>query len=318
MFKELIKFQGRLLILAITASALMICTGSCKANMPKDPNMSSQTTSQVGPNRKPIIIWHYNSMRDELRTVQLVLSSGLITHVSIGGTLHRKDKDYKKNSRALEAIKIVKSFGAKVIWVRPLWPLYSVEESSPEDLFDPNYYIREITILRDEKKAVGADFVALDQEAYGYTPLKKYLRGRNTLTESQRKRLENVIEQVIKTTGKVDFILPAGIVFPLEPANILSRLGVNRISETTYYDNAALRARIQYPYEIFGVYLNTVKENKDIPNLPLYLVSEIFDKSQLWSNKKGLFLYPREHNALAVAKELVAYSKKLPVKVPNQ
>jgi hypothetical protein len=296
----------------------MICAASCKADEVKDPNASSQSGTRADPNRKPIIIWHYHSIRDPIESLNLALSSGLITHVSIGGTLHRKDLDYKKNAKALEAIKIAKSFGAEVIWVRPLWPLYSVEESSPEDLFDPDYYIREITILRDEKKAVGADFVALDQEAYGNTPLKKYLRGRNPLTESQRKRLENVIEQVIKTTGKVDFVLPAGIVFPLEPANILSRLGMNRISETTYYDNAALRARIQYPYEIFGVYLNTVKENKDIPNLPLYLVSEIFENPQLWSDKKGLFLFPKEYNALAVAKELVAYSKKLPVKDSNQ
>ena len=37
-----------------------------------------------------------------------------------------------------------------------------------------------------------------------------------------------------------------------------------------------------------------------------------FDNSYLWSNKKGIFLYPRERNADAVARELVKYARNLP------
>ena len=47
--------------------------------------------------------------------------------------------------------------------------------------------------------------------------------------------------------------------------------------------------------------------------MPLYTVPEIFEKSQLWSAKKGLYLYSKEGESMAVAHELVKYSKSLPI-----
>ncbi len=48
------------------------------------------------------------------------------------------------------------------------------------------------------------------------------------------------------------------------------------------------------------------------PNAPYFLVSDVFEKSWLWSDKKGVFLYTDRKKALAVAKELLAYANKLP------
>lgn len=299
------------LLLLVPAALIIICTGN---NNAEAPDQKIEKPCPQEPKEKPIIIWHYHSIRDTTDSLKLALSSGLITHVSIGGTLHRRDLNYWKNPRTLQAITIVKNAGAKFIWLRLLWPIRNVESSSAEDLFDPNYYIQEIRSLRTEGMKMGADFVALDVEAYGKTPLKKYLIGRNRLTKEQEQELEHVIKKVIKTVGKVDFILPIGDVPPENPTHIISELGKNRISETTYYDNKELLARIKYPYEIFGVYLNTIKKNKEHPKLPLYLPREIFDRSQLWSDKKGLFIFPKENRALEVARELVAYSRTLPDK----
>ena len=70
---------------------------------------------------------------------------------------------------------------------------------------------------------------------------------------------------------------------------------------------------MKFPYEIFGVYLNTIRKNEKNLKKPFYLVPAVFEKSHRWSSKKGVFLYPREKKALAVAKALKAYSDSLPV-----
>ncbi|HUU41245.1 MAG TPA: hypothetical protein VMW42_09900, partial [Desulfatiglandales bacterium] len=78
-----------------------------------------------------------------------------------------------------------------------------------------------------------------------------------------------------------------------------------------FYANYKRIKHIKVPYEIFGAYVNTTRENKNYPKLPYFTIAEIFDNSQLWSDKKGLFIYPLENKAELIAKDLVKYSRKL-------
>jgi hypothetical protein len=134
-------------------------------------------------------------------------------------------------------IEMVKKSDAKLIWCRDLWPYYANEKIKLADFFDPNYYIREVNYLRSEGKQMEADFVALDIEPYGYSPMKRYMKSKDYLTFQQRSLLHQVIQDAIKRVGKVDFVLPAGVMDLRHPYNILSGLGENRITESTYYFN---------------------------------------------------------------------------------
>jgi hypothetical protein len=224
-----------------------------------------------------------------------------------------RDSDYTKDLKVLSAIKMVKNSGAKLIWLRWLWPAYHIEQSRPEDLFDPNFYIQEIRFIRAEADKIDADFVAFDTEAYGNSPLKRYLSAtRMHLSSIELNKIQYAISEAISKTGQIDYILPAASLDKSHPYCILAQLGKNRISEHTYYNNEKNIRNIKYPYEIFGAYVNTTRENKSYPELPYFLISDIFDNSYLWSNKKGIWLYPSERNADAVARELVKYARNLP------
>jgi len=291
---------------------------------PTDSNGKGQHTETNEPHpyekrQKPIIIWSHNGVTDSPKTLKLAISSGLVSHVMIK-YLHRADADWRQKKTVVEAIRIVKQSKAKLIWCRSTWPYWKVQDVHAEDFFEPHYYIKEIKILRREADEMGADFCALGLEAHAYAPMKRYLAGRDRiiLTQSQWKKLEDTIAQTIKSVGKVDFILGAGSINKTQPINILSRLGKMRITGWTYWSNKERLDMINFEYEIFGAYINTVREDKYRPNLWHYLVPEIFEKSERWSGKCGLFLYPKEKNALAVAKELVAYAESLPNKNSTQ
>ena len=325
MINKLRKIRILFVVTACVIAAFWLITICCGGNNVEEPNQTVQKTETPQPNEPPMIIWHYSAYRDSIESLRLALSSGLITHVSVGGTLHRKDLYYEKdpkilqaNVKALEAVRIVKNSGIKLIWWRWLWPGYGIEQSSPEDLFDPDYYIQEIKILRAEANEVGADFVAIDTEAYAHAPVGKYLRHKQGLNAKQREQLKLAIDKAVSITGKVDILRPGGSRYSLHPAQIIAKLGRYRLSGIPRWADKKKRKPIKYPYEVFAAYLNTVKINQSDPRFGYFLVPEIFGNSQLWSDKKGLFLYPRERNALAIAKELVAYSRKLPFKSSQQ
>lgn len=314
MVKKLIKRWVLFTVIAAVGTFLVIVIGICHGNnRAEDTNEAEQKANVSQPAQKPIIIWYHNISRDTPAATEIALSSGLVSHVMIK-SMHRKDydKEWRKMPKVVKAIEVVKRYKAKLIWNQSLWPLYGIEQSSKEDLFDPNYYIKEIQTFRSEGLTLGADFVAVDTEPYGYSPIKKYLKGGGKLTREQTERLKNVIKQVVKTVGTVDFVLPAGSMNESHPYNILSELGRYGIAENTYFSNLKVIKKIKYPYEIFGAYINTVPDRPGHPYSPYFTIQEIFEKSHLWSDKKGLFLYPKEHHALAVAKELLAYSKSLP------
>lgn len=304
----------RLLFIFIMASGilLLILIHSCSSSTDDQVPISEiHDTNTPQPKEAPIIIWFHNGLTDTTEALSTALSSGLVNYVMIY-CRHRVEVDWQEEPSVLEAIEIVKKSPAKLIWSRALWPYWDQTDIRLEDFFDPNYYIREIQSVRSEAKQMGADFIALDVEAYADSIMKRYLRGRNRLTATQRDELRSMTEEVVQTVGQVEFLYPGEHIRAKQPWNILSRLGKNRIAESTYYSNEDRLKKVKSEYEIFGAYLNIVRTNKRRPHLYFYLVPEIFEKSHRWSDKKGLFLYPKEGSALIVAKELLAYSKTLP------
>lgn len=264
------------------------------------------------PRKKtPIIIWFHNAGADSIEALKVALLSGIPNHVMIYYRYRGEVTRWQENPRQiLQAIQLVKASSAKLIWSRCLWPYWDQSNIKPEDFFDPNYYINEIKILRAEAKRIGADFVALDIEAYGDSIMKAPIGRGDWLWGDQLDIMQSMVDAVIQAVGQVDFIYPGGNARrPNAPWNFLAVLGENRISEDTYYDNPERLALVTYPYEIFGAYVNIVKERAGYPDKPHFLVPEIFDRAELWSDKKGLFLYSKEGLALEVAKELLAYSK---------
>jgi hypothetical protein len=199
----------------------------------------------------------------------------------------------------------------KVIWSRSIWPNHIIDDVRLSDYFDPDYYINEIKILRKETEKLGADYTSLDMEPYAYCPMQKLWRNRFSLSPQQERLLTDAMDKVFAAVGQVDFIYPGGYVRSKHPANVFARLGKIRISTDTYYDNPDRLKLIKYPYDIFGLDVDTQRYNKHMPQLPFYLVSDIFERSELWSHKKGVFIYPNEHRALAVARALVEYRSEI-------
>jgi len=266
------------------------------------------------PPEKPMIIWFHNGGFSSISSLKTAISSGLISHVLILYK-HRNDGDWQSNSDVLHAIKIVKESDTKLIWCRDLWPWYKLGTTGPKDLFDSLYYIREIKYLRDEGTEMGADLLAFDIEPYANSPMKLYLKSKNRVRLSKEKlsQLRLMIKKVILTSGKVDLVLPAASISLDHPYNILSELGKLRVSEHTYYDNEKTIRNLKYPYEIFGAYLSPHKRNEKSPLSPYFLANEIFDKSYLWSERKGVFIYTSPKNSLAVAKAMTLYARTLPI-----
>ena len=85
--------------------------------------------------------------------------------------------------------------------------------------------------------------------------------------------------------------MPAGSLQKDHPYNLLSRLGVQRISENTYYQDGGTVRPVPYPFEIFGAHVSGRKWSFAPAGQSCYLVDELFDRSQVWSAKQGLFLY---------------------------
>ena len=260
------------------------------------------------PRKKtPIIIWFHNAGADSIEALKAALASEIPNHVMIYAR-HRECFDWEAMPNVLEAIQIVKDSPAKLIWSRCLWPYWDQSNIKPEDFFNPGYYVREIDLLQLEAEQIGADHFAFDTEPYGDSIMKRYLQGTD-LTADEWDRLQDTMAIVTRIMGQVDYVYPCGHLRPMQGWNVLAALGEKGISENTYYDNEDILNRIWYEYDIFGAYLNLVKERPGYPTKPYYLVPTLFQMSHRWVDKKGLFLYPRERSALEVAKELLAYSK---------
>ena len=307
------KLRIALVLLLVFFFTLIITTDVFLADVNQE---AADDANSVQPGEKPIIIWYHSGEQESTLSLKTALASGLITHVVVK---YRSPADgpWYAERKVREAIEVVKNSDAKLIWGRDLWSRWVVKDAKVEDLFDPQYHIKQIQSLRAEAREIGADFVFLDTEPYGNSPMRPFMISskRVFLTNEQHKKLKAVVESVVRKTGKVDFIAPAGWWgYPghNHPSDVLANLGKIRIAENTYYDNPRQRNAIEYPYEIFGAYLKTTKKNEKSPHNPFFLVSEIFESSDLWSNKKGLYLYTTTKDSLAVAEALLDYSKTIP------
>ena len=89
----------------------------------------------------------------------------------------------------------------------------------------------------------------------------------------------------------------------------MSRLGKNRISESTYYNLESRLRRVKYPYEIFGAYVRDTHVHPEHPLLPFFTAHALFTHSEVWSDKKGVFLYTDGPHSLETAQSLYEYAQ---------
>jgi hypothetical protein len=269
-----------------------------------DPNETSSP-----PVKQPTIIWFHSISSHSPESLRTALSSGLISHVMLL-YMHRNDANWQ-DEKAQEAIALVKASSARLIWCRDLWPYYKNKTLSADAIYDPNYYVHEIFHLRNEALAMEADAVALDCEPYGESVFKPVFKERVARSRVDLVVLRQAVTQAVTQVGKVNYILPGGSTSERHPYNVVCLLGENRICESTYYNRPERLARVTYPYDIFGAYLRPFATNRERPLLPYFTPMDLFTHSELWSHKKGLFLYSDGRNSLATAKSLVQYVEQL-------
>lgn len=287
----------------------------CAAQSSTDANVNQNSIGEDVSLKPPMIIWSHNLWRSSIASLEHALSSDLIGYVAVYSR-HRSEFNVKKNRKVQSVIKIVKNSGARLIWCRSLWPYYANKNIKKSDFFFTEYYVQEIKALRQEANEIKADFIALDTEPYGTSPMKFYAKGDYVLSSEDIRKLKLAVSQAVKQTGKVDFILPAGSLRRNHPYQYLAELGRFRIAENTYYANDRTIKSIKYPYEIFGAFLNPERKRKENPNSPYFLASDIFEMSHLWSQKKGVLLNMKKEKAMMVAKDLVDYANNLQLKSP--
>lgn len=260
---------------------------------------------------RPIVIWYFHVQDDPLESLELALSSGIPTHVNLyvsnrwTGRILTKPKYQKKLK---EAIDIARQYQAKTILARNLWPTYEMDSFDSSIVYSPDYYTQEIELLREEGQTYNTDYVGLDVEPYGDSPVKKYFDWYENYqpTEHEAEMLQNSIGHVLAETGTIDFIYPAGSLRDYNYYNTISLLGEMRIAESTYYDNEVYQL-VAYPYQIFGVYVNTQITEQE--KGPYYLVESVFENSARWETKEGIFFYRREGKAYEIADALYQYSQ---------
>lgn len=297
---------------------LLLAAVSCADPNSTDPNLAASAAAPASAPSRPLVIWNFHIDRDSRQSLQDALDSDLLSHVSIyisnrwTGVLLDKTENLRKLRWAIETCR---EHGVQSILVRNLWPTRPVGELDESILFDPNYYIGEIRRLREEQEKWQADCAGLDIESYGgeRAPVGKYLQwGPNYKpSDQEQERMDRVVSAVIEAVGQVDFLYPAGSLRPYHFYNRIARLGRVRIAESTYYDNQDY-AKVQYPYEVFGVYVDLRPENPRSPRKPFYTVGEVFGKAHRWSSRQGVFFYPREGRAEPVAEALKEYRLRLP------
>ncbi|MCH7918678.1 MAG: hypothetical protein IIC50_11920 [Planctomycetes bacterium] len=300
---------GILGLLLVTGSALRFSRAA--ASKPSGALPGAPVTRP--PVTQPTIIWFHSVSSNPLESLELALASGLITDVLML-YMHRFDADWQTSDKAQQAIRLVKASPARLIWCRDLWPYYDLRGVKPMDIYDPNYYLREIRHLRSEAEAMGADAVALDIEPYGASPMKQVFKSAKGRAAVKRPALRETIRRVLEQAEKVDYLLPGGSTEKSHPYNILSALGENRIAESTYYNRLARLKRVHYPFEIFGAYVNVQSYNPRSPTLPFFRVSDLFELSGMWSHRKGVFLYTDGKSATATAQTLNDYVQQVVMK----
>lgn len=315
--KKIINTLGSATVIVAIASALLIVVMllSVTDGDRNDANAVGEKSGFVGTTDKPIIIWYQDPWRDP-NVVRQVLNHGLFSHVMLVG-IHKFDNPpYHTKPFVKETIRLCKQKGVKVIWTRWLYPGYKFEKFDNKDAFDAMYYVKQIRLLRQEARQIGADLVAFDAEPNAYATMKS-LKHRK-LSRDEFERMQNAIKKAVEMEGPVDFILPAGKSYTRHMYNATRYLGKYVVAEFTYYDRPISPGYSKIPYDIFGAFVSIRKENKDHPHLPFFTPREILERQDLWAHKKGLFIYPgHTKNTVPVAVEFSKITSIWPMQDSN-
>lgn len=272
-------------------------------NVPAEPN-AAHTQPVMEP---PEIIWFHSVSSNSPESLDMALSSGLVSHVMVL-FMHRNDADMM-DERVQTAIELIRARGAKFIWCRDLWPYYKNKSCEVDQIYDVNYYVHEVFHLRKEGAQLKADAIALDCEPYGESVFKPVFKDPATRSRVDLARLEEAVVAAVDQIGQVDYVLPAGSTDPSHPLNRVSQLGKNRISESTYYNLESRLRRVKYPYEIFGAYVRRSHVHPEHPLLPFFTPDALFTHSEVWSDKKGVFLYTDGPHCLETAQSLYQFAQ---------
>ncbi len=238
------------------------------------------------------IIWYHNIHYSSPQTLERLLDTKFATHIMLACG-HRMDLDYQSQTIRATA-GLIRKHGIPFIWTRPLWPVDNPGPYGQEILYQPEYYLGEISALRREAAEIGAAHIGLDIEPYGNAPTKRLFKS-NGRADIKCLPLQPVISQVWSAGGKVDYILPAGNFGKCSPYVHIARLGDHKISEDTYYFYREEKyLKIDYPYDIMGIYF---KEDMLRGPEAADRLKTIIGSALLLTPARGLFLYPEEKYA---------------------
>jgi hypothetical protein len=213
-----------------------------------------------------------------------------------------EDAPLKDQKIVMEAISVCKSHKIKIIWSRTLWPTYEVKGFKESQMTDPNYYKVFISKVRTEAQSLGAEYTAVDTEPYGYFPFQKMFG--NVLGKERFEAMQKAVDNATQKEGKFDFVLPVGGALKNLMYDAVIGLGKIKIAEHTYFDIPAKIHDNRRPYDVLGAYISIRKTNKAVPEAPYFTVQEILERQDLWRDRTGLMLYPKEDEIEAIADQL--------------
>jgi hypothetical protein len=254
----------------------------------------------------PMIIW-FQDIETGPEALELAMSGGIFSHVMLEGVNQLDRANYFTKRKFRQALEVLRKHkNVKVIWCRWLFPGHKLDKFKFEDIFDPQYYVRQIRQIKEEAKIIGADFVAFDSEPYANCPLQ--ILPHRKLLEPRFNILRDAIKTAVKTEGQVDYIMPADFQLKGRYRHLYSAtfvLGKTVIAEHTYRDVPRMREDKRRPYDIFGAYVSIKKEDPQKTTMPYFTPREILERQNLWAHKKGLFIFPGIgiKNITAVARE---------------
>jgi hypothetical protein len=274
-------------------------------NVPNDANVADVKP----PVEQPEIIWFHSVSSNSLESLKVALASGLVSHVMVL-YMHRNDADLMDEESQL-AVRLVRAYGAKLIWCRDLWPYYENGTCDATQIYDADYYVHEIFHLRKEADLIKADATAFDCEPYGESVFKPLFKDATVRSRVDLVRVEEAVMSALDKMGSVDYILPAGSTTIHHPLNKVGLLGKTRISESTYYNLESRLNRVNYPYDIFGAYVRPTSIHPEHPLLPFFTAEDLFTHSEVWSSKKGVFLYTDGPHSLETAQSLYQYAQRI-------
>lgn len=254
-------------------------------------------------------IWAFTGSRDEAESVRIAIRSGRINRLAIFAGNRVTSNTLDKAETAF-AVGYAHQYGIPIILCRFIWETQPGPNTELTVLEDWEYYADQITLLQDEAKSIGARYTMFDTEAYGPTPITGLMRAPQAEHTGIRfNAIAAVVNTATRMNGQVDFVLPCGsLTRTWHPYLALAGLGKQRIAEGTYHDRPNINNALAfddnpYTFDITGMYTGPTKGEN--PDMPLFTAAEVFGgDAYLWRRKEGLFIWPLESHAQAVAETL--------------